>query len=183
MTPPEKGIPEFRNIKINNVEVNGAKQAFYVNAYAEKPLDNFTWENITIEADESGLINHASHWEFNNVSLKTPEGRPVQLNNCTKVEQPGLIAFGQTTFTEEKSFESLEKQMARIIEGDSLQSIIPVNSKTKQALLKGDTTHVFSDTMQVYIVNKTNSSVKYYEPLGDGFYFSPVEISLKNNGS
>ena len=57
--PPEKGIPEFRNIKLERISVNGGERAFYANAYPEKPIHHFEWKDIQIEAIAGGILNYA----------------------------------------------------------------------------------------------------------------------------
>lgn len=91
VTPPEIGIPEFKNITISDIEVTGAKRAFFANAYEEKPMRNIIWKNVSIEAEESGEINNALNWNMENVTLKTNNGKAIELTNCTDVDQPDLI--------------------------------------------------------------------------------------------
>ena len=76
VTPPEKGIPEFRNIRLSNIVVENAKRAFYANAYPEKPIHDVSWDNISIETEESGELTYASDWTMTNVRLKTENGTP-----------------------------------------------------------------------------------------------------------
>ena len=40
VSPPEKGIPEVRNIRISNLRATGAKIALSAMGYAEKPINN-----------------------------------------------------------------------------------------------------------------------------------------------
>ncbi len=181
VNPPEKGIPEFRNIRVSNIDVKNAKQAFYANAYEEKPMNNFVWENITIESQESGIVNHAINWQMKNVSLKTKSGKPIELNNCVAVEQPEIIMFEATKSAEETKILSVDEQINNIRESDSSISIVPVN-KSSNTLIQDTDTTIFSDSINIYILQEINSSIKYFEPLGDGFYYSPVEIFVKNNG-
>lgn len=60
-------------------------------------------------------------------------------------------------------------------------SDIPVNVTAKRTVLNGDTTS-FSDNINIQIIQKNNSSIKYFELFGDGFYYSPVKISMKDDG-
>lgn len=84
--PPERGIPEFHSIRISNVKVTNAKRAIYANAYAEKPLRNVQWENVTIEAQSGGSINNAKDWTMTNVTLKASS--TVEVKNSTNVQLP-----------------------------------------------------------------------------------------------
>ena len=86
VVPPERGIPEFYNIRISDVKVKGAKTAFYANAYPEKPLRNVHWENVIIEAQSGGSLNNAKNWTMTNVILRADS--QLQLKNCTNVQFP-----------------------------------------------------------------------------------------------
>lgn len=88
VNPPERGIPEFYNIRISDVTVRGAKKAFYANAFPEKPLRNVHWENVTIEAQSGGRLNNAKDWTMTNVVLRARS--QVELRNCTNIQLPLL---------------------------------------------------------------------------------------------
>jgi hypothetical protein len=112
--PPERGIPEFRNITFANVAVQMgprlataaapsssvmmhtpdplASKAFDIEADPQKPMRGLRWENIRIEAASAGLISHARDWTMRNVVVHAPDGAPVVLENCENVPQPTVIA-------------------------------------------------------------------------------------------
>lgn len=178
--PPEKGIPEFRDITLSNIEVENAGMAFYANAYPEKHIHDIHWKDITIEAEESGKLSYASNWTMTNVILKTASGKPVELIECENIEQPVIIDITDGK-TEEYRDLSLDEQISSINKnGDAV--IIPVNPSFNQALANGDTT-LFSGTMLINILKNDDSSLTYFEPLGDDFYYTPVDISVKDRGA
>ncbi len=78
--PPEKGIPQAKNIYIEDVTVTNARHAFVGSGYKESLLENFVFTNCTISATEIGLLEFTKDWKFNNVNIsidkieKTPEG-------------------------------------------------------------------------------------------------------------
>ena len=86
--PPERGLPEVRNISISNVKATGAKLAFAVNGHPEKPIREVRLTNVAIEAASAGRIQHASDWQLTNVVIQTADGRPFSLTNCHGVELP-----------------------------------------------------------------------------------------------
>ena len=112
MLPPERGIPEFRRISIRNVTVKDGQRtaaqgapsssvmmhtpdvlnslAFDIEAHPEKPMRRLTWENVTIEAGSAGAIAHARDWTMNNVTVRTPDGAPVRMENCENVPMPRM---------------------------------------------------------------------------------------------
>lgn len=179
VTPEDKGIPEFKNIKLSNIEVEGAARAFYANAYPEKHIHHVRWENVSVQAEESGELNYASDWFMDNVKLKTADGKPIELNECSNIQQPELIKTGAAPQQEEPK-RSLDEQF-RKINANADAVIIPVNPTEEQAISDGDTTQ-YSEKLNVYILKEENASLKFYEPLGDGFYYSEVEIIAKDNG-
>ncbi|MDX8339382.1 glycoside hydrolase family 28 protein [Draconibacterium sp. IB214405] len=173
--PEELGIPEFRNITLSDIKVVNAKEAFYANAYPEKPIHNINWNDILIEAEHSGKLTYASNWKMNNVLLKTTTGKPIELVDCENIEQPQIVKT-ENQLTEKPEL-SIEQQIKNVG-----AAIVPVNPSTGQVIANGDTT-LFSEKITVYIVANENSDLTYYEPLGDGFYHTPVHISVKDAAS
>ncbi len=92
VVPAEKGIPEFKNVVISNITATGAERALYAAANEEKKMDNFTWENIYIEATEAGSLKYVSNWKMKNVET-IAEDKVLILSGCEGVEIPkGLVA-------------------------------------------------------------------------------------------
>lgn len=180
VSPPEKGIPEFHHISFSNIEVFNAKEAFFVNAYPEKPMHHLSWKNIAIEAEASGRIHHASDWNMDNVQLTTKKGNPIELVNCKGIPQPEIqsknIAFNNAVNEVEPIALQIDKLSAKHPE----ISIIPVDLKQNKVISQGDTIAT-NKTMQIHLLNNKPAAIKYYEPLGDGFYYSPVSIAVQKN--
>ncbi len=88
VTPPERGLANFRNITIENVEVTGAKRIFSASGIPEKPLTNVAWVNITAQGAEPGFIEYARNWTMRDVRIKTAKGEPVKITNSTNVQSP-----------------------------------------------------------------------------------------------
>ncbi|WP_167619338.1 glycoside hydrolase family 28 protein [Maribellus sediminis] len=177
--PEEKGIPEFRNITLSDIKVENAERAFYANAYPEKPIHDIHWKNVSVEAKESGKLTYASNWTMENVLLKSGTGKPVELKNCENIEQPEIVKTEKPQ-PEEKRELTLDEQIGSINKNADVV-IIPVNPTANQALANGDTTE-FSENIQVYVLKNEDAALSYYEPLGDGFYYIPVEVAVTNNG-
>ncbi|MGN6180466.1 MAG: glycoside hydrolase family 28 protein [Mucilaginibacter sp.] len=78
--PPERGIPHFKDVYVNNVKVTGAKKAA-INAIGmeQSVLDNFHFNNISIEAATAGNIQFADHWQWNNVVITTADNSRLQV--------------------------------------------------------------------------------------------------------
>ena len=75
--PPEKGLPHLRNVRIANLKATGVRQAFSVSSYKDSPLQDFQFNNVTIEARSAGSIRNAQGWTFSNCHI-TPSIPEIQ---------------------------------------------------------------------------------------------------------
>ena len=89
--PPERGLPEFRNIVISNVTATAAAQAIYVNAYAGKPIHDVQLEQVRIGAKKPGVISHAANWTMKDVVVTTPAGGNLRLVDDQNVGLPRAV--------------------------------------------------------------------------------------------
>ncbi|MDQ2922489.1 MAG: glycosyl hydrolase family 28 protein, partial [Acidobacteriota bacterium] len=71
VTPPERGLCEFRNITIENVTVVNARRIFSAAGMPEKPITNVRFVNVIAEGLEAGSIESARDWTMQNVQLHT----------------------------------------------------------------------------------------------------------------
>ena len=88
VVPPERGLCEFRNITIENVEVSGALRIFSASGLPEKPISNVRLVNVTAQGQEAGFIEYARDWTMSNVRVQTKNTAPVKLTNCENVDAP-----------------------------------------------------------------------------------------------
>lgn len=88
--PPERGLCEFRNITIENVEITGARQIFSAAGLPEKWISNVKWLNVAAQGNQAGIIEYARDWPMTNVHLKTEDGLPVRLSNNKNVGTPNV---------------------------------------------------------------------------------------------
>jgi polygalacturonase len=89
--PPERGLCEFRNIRVEDVTVVGAGRVFSAVGLPEKPIANVKWLNVTAQGSEAGMIESARNWTMTNVELRTADGLPVKMTDCTNVQAPNVI--------------------------------------------------------------------------------------------
>lgn len=92
VTPPERGLCEFRNITIENVRVTGAHRIFSAEGLREKPIAGVTWLNISAQGGLAGSVEYARDWTMRNVTLRTFAGDDLKISNSNNVEAP---AFGR----------------------------------------------------------------------------------------
>ena len=89
--PASKGIPTFRNITINNVNIEGAEIAINVNGLESSVINNVTLSNVKIKAETAGQISYSSNWKLDNVKITTKDGSKVSLKNTSEVNFPDAI--------------------------------------------------------------------------------------------
>ena len=88
VTPVERGYCQFKDIRIENVEVTGAKRIFTASGLPDKTIQNVVFSNITAEGDEAGTIENAENWKLENVKLKTANGENVKISDSKNINLP-----------------------------------------------------------------------------------------------
>lgn len=86
VAPVERGYCDFRNIRIENVEVTGASRIFTASGLPDKLIRNVAFSNITAEGKEAGSIEYAENWTMRNVKLQTAAGESVKISNSRNVD-------------------------------------------------------------------------------------------------
>jgi polygalacturonase len=88
--PPERGLCEFRNIRIQNVEIVNAGQIFSAKGLPEKPIVDVSFANVTAQGIDAGSIEYARNWTMRNVRLETKTS--LKISNAQNVESPDTQA-------------------------------------------------------------------------------------------
>ena len=83
--PASKGIPTFRNIRLNNIHVKGAETAINVNGMEGSLISNVRLNNVHIEAEEAGQISYSSNWILKDVTIQSKDGSKVSLENTSGI--------------------------------------------------------------------------------------------------
>jgi hypothetical protein len=89
--PPEKGRARFHDVRIWNIRATGATAAFEVDAYADVPLQRFSFAGLDIEAQKGGHIADARDWTFAETRLRL--GAPVEIAPGSTVKGLAPDAF------------------------------------------------------------------------------------------
>jgi hypothetical protein len=185
--PPEKGIPLFRKIRISHVTAKHAGRAFHVNAFPEKPMADLVWEDVHIQAAEPGFIKHARHWEMHGVTLDVPGHQMPEQVDCEDVELPlpaggtGEAAKGpdpRVTDTGDAGV-NLDLLLDTMGHGPAGYRMIALD-KDRALFRAGDTLQ--SDTLCMIILPSGNTEFSFMEPLGDGYYYTPVKVTCSDEG-
>lgn len=88
VTPVERGYCQFRNIRIENVEVIGANRIFTAEGLPAKTIQNVVFANINAEGKTAGTIQCAENWKMENVKIKTDAGENVKISDSRNVNPP-----------------------------------------------------------------------------------------------
>jgi hypothetical protein len=93
--PAERGIPEYRNISFERVRATRAKVAFNVTGRSERPLRDFHFTDVHVEAEQPGAIRQAASWTMDQVVIASAAARPVTLADCERVAAPATAALAK----------------------------------------------------------------------------------------
>jgi len=77
--PPERGIPEIKDVHISRIRASGARRAISASGMRISILKDFHLKDIRIEADTAGQIMFAKGWRFDDVSIQTKEDRKLDV--------------------------------------------------------------------------------------------------------
>jgi hypothetical protein len=172
VTPPERGIPQFQDIRISRVTATGAGVGFHVNAFPEKPISRVHLEQVHLEAKDPGFIHHAREWTMEGVSLVVEGDKPLELRDCVGVEEPRYIFLHSRNPTD--AMEPGAEAEFRVPESMDETGRILVFADRSEPLEEGDTAG--GDPLRIVVLPGEPADFTFSEPLGDGFYYSPVQI-------
>ncbi|MGG1555150.1 pectinesterase family protein [Paenibacillus ferrarius] len=92
-------VPEFKNIHIRNVFVDGAVQAVYVEALPNVPVHDIDLQNVEIRAQKGWESDYMSNVQLTNVKITPASGAVYTLNHTAGFEMknvycpPGIPTF------------------------------------------------------------------------------------------
>lgn len=89
--PVTEETPQFKDIYMKDVTVNGALQAVYVQGLPEMNVENVVMENMVLKTKKGILLIDSKNIAFKNVKLETTEThKGMEIFNCTNVDASGL---------------------------------------------------------------------------------------------
>jgi polygalacturonase len=86
--PIEKGIPTFKDIYINDVNITNAQIALFAEGMDKSMLENFHFNKVHIEANTAGSIDFAKNWSFADFNIITKDNSKVELKKVEAVTLP-----------------------------------------------------------------------------------------------
>jgi hypothetical protein len=180
VTPPERGIPFFHDLRITRVTALNAQTGFHVNAFKEKPISDVLFEEVHVEAANPGFIRHARNWTMERVTLEVPGPDKLELEDCEEVDEPRYI-FREAVPTDEASLPvEFEILLDTIVPPDKNGKVVAM-AGTELLIQQGDT--VSTDTIRVILFPGDGGAFNFLGPLGDGFYITPVMLSWNGGAS
>jgi polygalacturonase len=82
--PESKGIPHFRDIYVSNVKVKYARRAISASGLTQSSLDNFNFNNVTIQSDNAGDVSYAKDWKWEKVSIRAKDKKAIAVKNSDR---------------------------------------------------------------------------------------------------
>lgn len=79
--PPEKAIPYFNNIHLTDIRATNAKKAFNVEGSKSSKMEYFYLDDIHINSQRAGSIQHASKWRVNNVIIDADDKQTLDISD------------------------------------------------------------------------------------------------------
>lgn len=175
--PPEKGIPEFKNIRFSRITAHHSGRAIYVNAYPEKPMRNLKWENVYVQAAKAGVIRHASFWEMKDVTFDISDDQGIEYENCVDLETPEMLIMeayeGSAVENQEEARVPEEEEQIWI--SQKIKEPLLVNLEGAEKVVHMEDT-ISSDSLFLVLPPGDWDEFTFFEPLGDGFYYGTVRI-------
>ncbi len=84
--PITERTPRFRNIHYSNITVVNAKNAGYINGLEEMPVENISFNDIQVDAENGFTIQKAKGISFHNVQVNTTAGPAFKTADASDIE-------------------------------------------------------------------------------------------------
>ena len=84
--PPEKGIPKFKDIYVNNVIVKQSGKAINASGLEQSSLQNFNFNKLNITTTTAGEVSYGENWTFTNVEIKAKDNSKLNVKNSMDVQ-------------------------------------------------------------------------------------------------
>lgn len=82
--PESKGIPHFKDIYVSNVTVKYARRAISAAGLTQSSLDNFNFDNVTIQTDNAGDVSYAKDWKWEKVAINAKDNKAITVKNSDR---------------------------------------------------------------------------------------------------
>lgn len=79
--PVERGIPHYKQIYVSNIKAVGVKKIVNAAGLKESLLQDFHFDNVQVQGKTAGVIDYATGWVFNNVTITGADGEKLVVKN------------------------------------------------------------------------------------------------------
>lgn len=83
--PVTERTPVFRNIHLSNITGTGIKQIGYIKGIEEMPIEEISFSNINMDAEEGFDVETATHIRFYNIDYSVEKGPSIDLKKCSNI--------------------------------------------------------------------------------------------------
>lgn len=84
--PVNEGTPHFRDIAINGVTVDGARELVVIDGLPESPIDGLRLTDVVGSGDTGLVASYATHLELSHVQINVQKGAPFRLSHTPEAE-------------------------------------------------------------------------------------------------
>ena len=88
--PVSERTPRFRNIHFSNITISESNRAGSLLGLPEMPIENITFNDINIQAEEGFLVKQGNNIEFHNVQIETNKGPAFRAELVNSLELEGI---------------------------------------------------------------------------------------------
>jgi polygalacturonase len=90
--PLSERTPIFRNIHLSNITGNNIKKIGYIAGLEEMPIDEISFSNINMKAQEGFDANHATNLSFHNVDFSSQQSSSIEITNSSNIALDNIRA-------------------------------------------------------------------------------------------
>lgn len=95
----KEGIPYFNNVYLTDFRVKHAATFINVEGSDKSTMRNFYLSDISVNADNAGIVSYAADWSLKNVDIRTKDNSVIEVSNSKDVPIPNKELLAKTNFS------------------------------------------------------------------------------------
>ncbi len=135
LLPVTEETPQFKNIKISDITVNGARQAVYLQGLPEMNLQNIELTNLTLDATNGFVIADSKGVKINKVKLITEKEQVIDMINCKDVDITNFD-YSFSSANDIKINGQASENISLTVAGKDLKDFTTIGKEVKQGAVK-----------------------------------------------
>ena len=88
--PVSERTPRFRNIHFSNITISESKRAGSLLGLPEMPIENITFNDVNIQAEEGFVVKQGINIEFHDIQIETKDGPAFKAELVNSLELDGI---------------------------------------------------------------------------------------------